>query len=733
MPAGPDTTYPHTQHLCTCANTVKQLQSSPITNHETMHACRRQGTNLVAGLLLLLASCTTGRCSTTTSTSSSRASVASSTPCPSKPPVTIKDPSKPLVLKPGSNYKLGPGQFTLGATVELQKGQVLCISGSSPQQTTILPPVIPAGSSASRLHFLQYGGRLQLSGLTLWGYATTNYSQPVGGGVLIRKARPGVADDGESATLVADNVVFKRISPRAVANEDDDSASLTFTNTSWLENSYNLVACELVEDRMLEDIFYYWVCMWSVLKASGLRGAAGLTTASSATFEGTTTFSFNRWGAIWSAPLPGKRLTLNFKGPLIMAHNSKSYREVQVAKLALPADPTDPDVLSPEGQAFTETSGLYAAGPTLLRLRRSGTFTNNTKGALYLSAKSSAQFLGAVALDRSSDAYKAGMVLVNSSASFAGPLSCSFAAPWPDANTSDSAAERYGVVSHGGCISAAGSTVVFNEQVAFLRRPGPGDFSSDVGLACSYSNIQFKGSGNFEGGAGIMWKLEACNVAAEQAVAFKNSQDSEGRQPAVMASSGNLLFKAGLAVSGNAAGGLVIKDKQRLVIQGPSMTCYNNSGTGAKYSGSHGACLYAGGKSVVVWQTATGCVQGNSCVDDTQCSTFECQPPGFPRMNATCGALFIEEDSTIDFGTSRIAFGNNTRLTPDGQMVEADIIVLAPGYQQTSADGFSCASGLKRGIGEYAIHGEVCAPGCTGAVCSCPQGTQWSAAACQCA
>lgn len=434
-----------------------------------------------------------------------------------------------------------------------------------------------------------------------------------------------------------------------------------------------------------------------------------------------------------SAPLPGKRLTLNFKGPLITAHNSKSYREVQVAKLALPADPTDPDVLSPEGQAFTETSGLYAAGPTLLRLRRSGTFTNNTKGALYLSAKSSAQFLGAVALDRSSDAYKAGMVLVNSSASFAGPLSCSFAAPWPDANTSDSAAERYGVVSHGGCISAAGSTVVFNKQVAFLRRPGPGDFSSDVGLACSYSNIQFKGSGNFEGGAGIMWKLEACNVAAEQAVAFKNSQDSEGRQPAVMASSGNLLFKAGLAVSGNAAGGLVVKDKQRLIIQGPSMTCYNNSGTGAKYSGSHGACLYAGGKSVVVWQTATGCVQGNSCVDDTQCSTFECQPPGFPRMNATCGALFIEEDSTIDFGTSRIAFGNNTRLTPDGQMVEADIIVLAPGYQQTSADGFSCASGLKRGIGEYAIHGEVCAPGCTGAVCSCPQGTQWSAAACQCA
>jgi hypothetical protein len=114
-----------------------------------------------------------------------------------------------MVLKPGCNYRLGPGQFTLNATVELLRGQVLCITGSGPQQTTLLPPAIPAGSNTSRLHFALFKGRLQLSTLTLKGYATTNYLQPGGGGVLIRRAKPGAADDGESATLVADTVVFK--------------------------------------------------------------------------------------------------------------------------------------------------------------------------------------------------------------------------------------------------------------------------------------------------------------------------------------------------------------------------------------------------------------------------------------------------------------------------------------------------------------------------------------------
>jgi hypothetical protein len=415
-----------------------------------------------------------------------------------------------------------------------------------------------------------------------------------------------------------------------------------------------------------------------------------------------------------------------------MADNSKSFREVQVPALNFPEDPTDPD----KGQALMHTSGLYAAGPTQLRLRQSGTFTNNTKGALYLgSARSFAQFAGPVKLDRNSDAYKAGMTFINSSASIAGPFTCSFAKPWPDANTSDSATENYGVHAHGGCIAATGSTVVFGKAVVFLSRPGVGSFSSDDGLTCSSSNILFKATASFAGGAGNMWKLQGCDVVAEQAVSFKTSQSAASgplSKPALVASAGNLVFKAGLVVSGNAPGGIVLKAKQRLTIQGPSMTCVNNTGTGSKYSGSHGACLFAGGQSEVIWQTTTGCVQGNSCVDDTQCDTFECQPPGFPRVNATCGAIFLEEDSTLHFGSSRIAFGDNTRRMPAGQVVDADLIVFAPWFEQSPAAGFACSGGLRRGIGEYAIQGEVCAPGCTGNVCTCPQGTLWSAAACQC-
>jgi hypothetical protein len=91
----------------------------------------------------------------------------------------------------------------------------------------------------------------------------------------------------------------RQISPRAVANEDDDTASLIFINTSWLENSYNLVACQLYADRVLSNIYYYWGCSWSTQRDSGMRGAAGLTTVSSASFEGTTLFSLNRWEAIW--------------------------------------------------------------------------------------------------------------------------------------------------------------------------------------------------------------------------------------------------------------------------------------------------------------------------------------------------------------------------------------------------------------------------------------------------
>jgi hypothetical protein len=446
-----------------------------------------------------------------------------------------------------------------------------------------------------------------------------------------------------------------------------------------------------------------------------------------------------------SAPLPGKSISLKFKGPLMMADNSKSFREVQVPALSFPEDPTDPD----KGQAVMRTSGLYAAGPTRLRLRRSATFTNNTKGALWLSSSnSSAHFAGPVTLDRNSDAYKAGMTFINSSVSFVGPLRCSFAKPWPDANTSDSAVVHYivyGIQAHGGCIAATGSTVVFSKPVKFLSRPGTGNFSSDHGLTCSRSNILFKGTASFAGGAGNMWKLEKCNVVAEQAVVFKNSQSTDTviyidmdnasiplTEPALVASAGNLVFKAGLVVSGNSAGGIVLKDKQRLTTQGPSMTCVNNTGTGMRFIGLHGACLYAGGQSVVIWQTTSGCVQGNSCMDDTVCISTACRPPGFPRVNATCGAIWLEEDSTLDFGSSRVAFGGNVRRTPSGELVEADVIVFEQWYDQSSAAGFTCSGGLRRGLGEYSIQGEVCAPGCTGNVCTCPQGTLWSAAACQC-
>lgn len=96
----------------------------------------------------------------------------------------------------------------------------------------------------------------------------------------------------------------RSISPRAVAN-DDAAANLTFTNCAFLDNVYNTWGCENQRE---------WFCSFT-----GPPGAAGVTTASNATFSGSTVFRRNSWGALYVA----SPVTVTFEGKLVVADNTK--------------------------------------------------------------------------------------------------------------------------------------------------------------------------------------------------------------------------------------------------------------------------------------------------------------------------------------------------------------------------------------------------------------------------
>ncbi|WIA20430.1 hypothetical protein OEZ85_004843 [Tetradesmus obliquus] len=263
-------------------------------------------------------------------TAASAAAAGSSTGCPAGPPIVIHDPSKPVLLLPNTTYQFLAGRFVLATTLTLQQGQSCCITGSSNGSRTILLPPKPAAAAGNstaqqQLHFKVTGGRLVLHNLTVSGYAGGSYRG--GGGVLIQRAaggaaagdEGGVTPAGTGATLVADNVTFSHISPRAVANIDDTAAAITLRDTSFVGNNHSGVACYDWWGSNLLSSWHEFQCYLP----NTVAGAAGLSTVSNVSFWGVTRFVGNTWGALQSRGTKNWRVWITFNGPLLLLNNSK--------------------------------------------------------------------------------------------------------------------------------------------------------------------------------------------------------------------------------------------------------------------------------------------------------------------------------------------------------------------------------------------------------------------------
>ncbi|KAF6254129.1 hypothetical protein COO60DRAFT_1462864 [Scenedesmus sp. NREL 46B-D3] len=243
---------------------------------------------------------------------------------------------------------------------------------------------------AGQLHFAQYGGLLKINNLQLQGRADSDG----GGGVVIKRSKDGT-DDNQPATFIARLVTFKSISPRAVAN-DDAAANLTFTNCAFLDNVYNTWGCENQRE---------WFCSFT-----GPPGAAGVTTASNATFSGSTVFRRNSWGALYVA----SPVTVTFEGKLVVADNTK--------RLWGQGFEYDEDNFTTEYGA-----GLIASGGARLLFFGAVQIRNNTGFGgcgMYLS-RASATFASAartVQFTRNRGSYGAAMKAYESNVQFNGPV-----------------------------------------------------------------------------------------------------------------------------------------------------------------------------------------------------------------------------------------------------------------------------------------------------------------------
>uniref|UniRef100_A0A383VZA6 Right handed beta helix domain-containing protein n=1 Tax=Tetradesmus obliquus TaxID=3088 RepID=A0A383VZA6_TETOB len=163
-----------------------------------------------------------------------------------------------------------------------------------------------------------------LCNLTVSGYAGGNHRG--GGGVLIQRAAGGAAGDdggvapaGTGATLVADNVTFSHISPRAVANIDHTAAAIDLNHTSFVSNNHSGVTCYEASEGW-KDFFYD---NFQCYVPSDEAGAAGLTTVSNVTFSGVTRFVGNTWGALHSRGTSSQPVWMLFHGPLLLLSNNK--------------------------------------------------------------------------------------------------------------------------------------------------------------------------------------------------------------------------------------------------------------------------------------------------------------------------------------------------------------------------------------------------------------------------
>jgi hypothetical protein len=100
-------------------------------------------------------------------------------------------------------------------------------------------------------------------------------------------------------------VACRSNSPRAFANDDDWTASITLANCAFVDNVYDTWGCE--NNRG-------WLCYFT-----GPPGAAGVTARSNITFKGSTVFRRNSWGALYVV----SPVTVSFEGGLVVADNTK--------------------------------------------------------------------------------------------------------------------------------------------------------------------------------------------------------------------------------------------------------------------------------------------------------------------------------------------------------------------------------------------------------------------------
>jgi hypothetical protein len=123
--------------------------------------------------------------------------------------IIVANPAEPLTFNPGRKYKLGPGTYTMSATVNLAAGETLCITGSpsASKPTVVLPPKTAAGISTSKLHFALQGGSLLLTNLTVSGHMQG--PQLGGGGVVIKGDSSNSKPQRSGSVLITNRVAFR--------------------------------------------------------------------------------------------------------------------------------------------------------------------------------------------------------------------------------------------------------------------------------------------------------------------------------------------------------------------------------------------------------------------------------------------------------------------------------------------------------------------------------------------
>uniref|UniRef100_A0A383VSW0 Right handed beta helix domain-containing protein n=1 Tax=Tetradesmus obliquus TaxID=3088 RepID=A0A383VSW0_TETOB len=599
-----------------------------------------------------------------------------------------------ITLKVGNSYLLGPGLFVLANTGEVAADEVLCVTGQDRSGvpagvTRLVSPLSPLGDNSTQLHFTQYGGLLQVGNLQLQGRAGSSSSG--GGGVLIKRSKDG-SDDGQAATFVAKLVTFKSNSPRAVANDDDTTASLTFANCAFIDNVYDTWGCD--ENRG-------WFCYFL-----GPPGAAGVTTASNVTFKGSTVFRRNSWGALYAA----SPVTVTFEGSLLVADNTKQ--------------PAYRNAMAFDDLTSTDGAGLFASGAAHLLFLGAAVFRNNTGaggcGLALRGAKATFQSSRTVQFLANRGSYGPAINSYNASIAFNGPvLVTGNTALWGAGGalylefsdvTFNAAATVYNNTLNGctvdfddGCAGGAmwiqGSHVTHNELATY---------QSNVARASSF------------GGAVAIFpyafgsKQANSSFTANKMVAFIGN---EGPIGGAIYTESDVTFAAGAQFISNSAtaqdgsGGVVhVCGNSTLAFGGPVTFRNNSASRGGAVTITPGAW----------WPNATT----TRMVFSGSSSSSSCWMGNTATTAAGGAALRIEAYGSALFGTTAPHnFGSN--LAGSGNSaVEQDITVLDKGW-------FTCNS--RSFAGSFSIEGNVCAARCAGkAVCKCPFGQVFVPVQCSC-